>query len=167
MSSSPPPNPFRDTPAETPHTSETPIAAAPPKSESEDMTTHVNQEVTTPPAPAPAQQHPETTAPTLETTTPSSPTHIPAAPPPPVTQPRDDERVDPAIASLVAIFPTFDHDLLREILRECGGNEEQAVDILLGMSDPSHVPTINATAVSPLLLYSFPWCKPHCGFGTH
>lgn len=130
------------------HTSETPIAAAPPKSESEDMTTHVNHEVTTPPAPAPAQQHPERT-PTLETTTPSSPTHIPAAPPP---QTREDE-VDPAIASLVAIFPTFDHDLLREILRECGGNEEQAVDILLGMSDPSHVPTINATTVSSLVSF--------------
>lgn len=154
MSSSPPPNPFRDTSNESTNTSETPIAAAPPKSESEDMTTHVNHEVTTPPAPAPAQQHPErTTAPTLETTTPSSPTHIPAAPPPPVTQPREDERVDPAIASLVAIFPTFDHDLLREILRECGGNEEQAVDILLGMSDPSHVPTMNATTVSPLVSF--------------
>lgn len=47
---------------------------------------------------------------------------------------------DPRIASLLAIFPTFDHAILADVLDSCNGNEEQAVDILLGMTDPEHVP---------------------------
>lgn len=64
--------------------------------------------------------------------------------------------VDPKIASLAAIFPAFDQDLLRDILNECNGNEEQAVDVLLGMSDPNHVPSATTATVSdPLSCCAF------------
>ena len=67
------------------------------------------------------------------------------------------EADDPSIAGLLAIFPTFDHDVLKEILAQCNGNEEQAVDVLLGISDPTHVPTTvpaSATDVSQFLHFT-------------
>lgn len=110
-----------------------------------------SNEVLTPP---PSSAATLTTAPAASP--PTAPPYTSTTPPPPVTSPppmtattgvqspphsieaTDD---DAAIASLVAIFPTFDHELLHEILRQCNGSEEQAVDVLLGISDPSHVPT--------------------------
>ena len=82
---------------------------------------------------------------------PVEPTHTPVSPPSgatPTAATQDASPIDPAIASLVAIFPTFDHDLLRDVLNECNNNEERAVDILLGMSDPNHVPSTNVANVS-------------------
>ncbi|KAI0039766.1 hypothetical protein FA95DRAFT_1684134 [Auriscalpium vulgare] len=56
-------------------------------------------------------------------------------------RPAEDEFADPQIASLHAIFPDFDAALLQSVLESVGGNEDRAVDALLGMSDPEHVPT--------------------------
>jgi CUE domain len=58
---------------------------------------------------------------------------------------------DPRIVPLLAIFPTFDHAILADVLDSCNGNEEKAVDILLGMTDPDHIPQTNVQdIVSPL-----------------
>lgn len=62
--------------------------------------------------------------------------------------------VDPRIQTLVAMFPDFDHAILLDILESVNGNEDQAVDILLGMSDPNHVPSNTiASSSSPVSLH--------------
>ncbi|KAF9520973.1 hypothetical protein BS47DRAFT_1335060 [Hydnum rufescens UP504] len=55
---------------------------------------------------------------------------------------------DPRIVPLLAIFPTFDHAILADVLDSCNGNEEKAVDILLGMTDPDHIPQTNVQDIS-------------------
>lgn len=143
-------NPFHDPIA----LSEPPTAK--PNSEPSEMTTHVSNDTSATPLSA---QHPETPG-TTNTTSPAPrtvPTESPIASPPAVPAPvRNDAAVDPQIASLVAIFPNFDHDLLRDVLNECNGNEDQAVDILLGMSDPNHVPSTNVANVSGHLFWYCP-----------
>ncbi|KIM75984.1 hypothetical protein PILCRDRAFT_798452 [Piloderma croceum F 1598] len=47
---------------------------------------------------------------------------------------------DPRMASLQAIFPTFDEAVLQSVLESVGGNQDRAIDMLLGMSDPNYVP---------------------------
>jgi len=64
-------------------------------------------------------------------------------PPAPVTTTLgaiDDEPVDPRLASLLAIFPNFDPTVLGSVLDACDGDQERAVEMLLGMSDPNYVP---------------------------
>jgi len=55
---------------------------------------------------------------------------------------------DPRIVPLLTIFPTFDHAILADVLDSCNGNEEKAVDILLGMTDPDHIPQTNVQDIS-------------------
>jgi len=46
---------------------------------------------------------------------------------------------DPRVAALLGMFPDFDISLLQSVLESVAGNQDQAVDVLLGMSDPSYV----------------------------
>lgn len=68
--------------------------------------------------------------------------------PPPITQAEDtpalpqrppDDNVDPRIASLHAMFPDFDDSLLLSVLQSVNGDQDLAIDTLLGMSDPDYV----------------------------
>ncbi|TFY76361.1 hypothetical protein EWM64_g7655 [Hericium alpestre] len=68
-------------------------------------------------------------------------TQDPEAPILPERPHEDDDFADPQIASLHAIFPDFDAALLISVLESVGGSQDRAVDILLGMTDPDHVPT--------------------------
>ncbi|CAE6410970.1 unnamed protein product [Rhizoctonia solani] len=45
---------------------------------------------------------------------------------------------DPAVASLHAMFPDFDLLVIQSVLEATGGDKDQAVDSLLGMSDPEY-----------------------------
>lgn len=133
-------NPFHD-PADLAKSED--ANRAQPKVQLSEMTTHVIDDIPgTPPSAAPddsaTQQHPGDPMRTTNISPPSvlSPTTQVIVP------------VDARIAGLVAIFPSFDHDLLRDVLNECNNDEEQAVDILLGMSDPNHVPSTTVTNVS-------------------
>ncbi|KAJ7594458.1 hypothetical protein C8J56DRAFT_438239 [Mycena floridula] len=46
--------------------------------------------------------------------------------------------VDPKIAALRAMFPDFDDLLLQSVLDSVGGNQDRAIDVLLGMTDPEY-----------------------------
>ncbi|KAF8517656.1 hypothetical protein JB92DRAFT_3142279 [Gautieria morchelliformis] len=45
---------------------------------------------------------------------------------------------DPKVAALLAMFPDFDTSLLQSVLESVAGDQDRAVDVLLGMSDPSY-----------------------------
>ncbi|KZV73482.1 hypothetical protein PENSPDRAFT_682774 [Peniophora sp. CONT] len=65
---------------------------------------------------------------------------------PPTSQPQTggDEAIyasNTQLASLHAIFPDFDAETLQSVLESVGGDQDRAVDTLLGMSDPEHVST--------------------------
>ncbi|KAF8322219.1 hypothetical protein DL93DRAFT_2072093 [Clavulina sp. PMI_390] len=136
MSEPQPSTPAADTPA-------TPSDPAPtPKTSTNipEMTAHVLIDNTAT-SPNPFEDGHATTAP-IEPAANAAPQPTAATPitsPAPPSQP--ETPVDPQIASLAAIFPTFDHELMKDILNQCNGNEEQAIDVLLGMTDPSHVPS--------------------------
>lgn len=51
------------------------------------------------------------------------------------------EPVNPAVAQLKSMFPDFDDIVLQSVLDSVNGDQDAAVDLLLGMSDPSYVPT--------------------------
>ncbi|CDO69153.1 hypothetical protein BN946_scf185042.g55 [Trametes cinnabarina] len=53
--------------------------------------------------------------------------------------------LSPQVASLRAMFPDFDVVILQSVLDSVNGDQERAVDVLLGMSDPEYVSTHNAT----------------------
>ncbi|KAI0256357.1 hypothetical protein BJV78DRAFT_459074 [Lactifluus subvellereus] len=75
------------------------------------------------------------------TTTQQQPEDL-AAPPPALPQrPPVDEFADPKIASLHAIFPDFDAAILYTVVDSVRGDQDRAVDALLAMSDPNHVPS--------------------------
>lgn len=94
----------------------------------------------------------------------SAPQHEPALPPRPL-EPQDDihglggaeyapqapgqEPPNPAIAGLKAMFPDFDDIVLQSVLDSVNGNQDAAVDVLLGMSDPSYVSTHHVRPAFP------------------
>ncbi|KAK7043722.1 hypothetical protein VNI00_008334 [Paramarasmius palmivorus] len=45
---------------------------------------------------------------------------------------------NPQIAGLKAMFPDFDDAILQSVLESARGNQDQAIDTLLGMSDPDY-----------------------------
>ncbi|KAF8268603.1 hypothetical protein EI94DRAFT_1800237 [Lactarius quietus] len=61
--------------------------------------------------------------------------------PEPTEQPAVDEFADPKIAQLHAIFPDFDAAILYSVVDSVDGDQDRAVDALLSMSDPDHVPS--------------------------
>lgn len=54
---------------------------------------------------------------------------------------------DPSVAALHSMFPDFDPIILNSVLESVSGDQDKAVDALLGMSDPSYKPTIRPDAV--------------------
>ncbi|KAI0823441.1 hypothetical protein BC628DRAFT_1324987 [Trametes gibbosa] len=52
-----------------------------------------------------------------------------------------EEQVSPQAAALRSMFPDFDVVVLQSVLDSVNGNQERAIDILLGMSDPEYVST--------------------------
>ncbi|KAJ3556399.1 hypothetical protein NM688_g2047 [Phlebia brevispora] len=55
------------------------------------------------------------------------------------------EHLDPAIAPLKSMFPDFDDAVLQSVLESVNGSHDAAVDVLLGMSDPTYVSTQHQT----------------------
>lgn len=51
---------------------------------------------------------------------------------------QDDIPVDPRIAALRAMFPDYDDSVLQSILESVGGDQNSAIEVLLGMSDPQY-----------------------------
>ncbi|KAI0339975.1 hypothetical protein BDW22DRAFT_1361062 [Trametopsis cervina] len=64
-------------------------------------------------------------------------THVADELPPPEPQ----HNTDPSVAALKGMFPDFDDTLLESVLASVDHNQDAAVDLLLGMSDPSYVST--------------------------
>lgn len=64
--------------------------------------------------------------------------HDPQGSPPPA-QEHANEPVDPVVALLKSMFPDFDEGVIQTVLDSVSGNQDAAVDVLLGMSDPSYV----------------------------
>ncbi|TBU47317.1 hypothetical protein BD309DRAFT_988189 [Dichomitus squalens] len=52
-----------------------------------------------------------------------------------------EERVSPQVESLRAMFPDFDVTVLQSVLDSVNNDQERALDVLLGMSDPEYVST--------------------------
>ncbi|KAN0111447.1 hypothetical protein V8E52_008470 [Russula decolorans] len=80
------------------------------------------------------EEHP-TVAITTVAATPTTPPPLPV-----------DEFADPKISGLHTIFPDYDVAILHSIVDSVGGDQDRAVDALLAMSDPDHVPAQHATA---------------------
>ncbi|KAG9051391.1 hypothetical protein FS837_008488 [Tulasnella sp. UAMH 9824] len=68
------------------------------------------------------------------------PTSTPAATPAHPVTVEDEPELDPKVAGLQAMFPTFDAGVLQSILEVSGGDEDQAIETLLSMSDPEYKP---------------------------
>ncbi|KAF5369828.1 hypothetical protein D9758_001255 [Tetrapyrgos nigripes] len=94
--------------------------------------------VTTPPVAipsvtTPSNEHPQSASSTPEitpqTTRPEST--------PQTTQERD-APIDPRVSALRAMFPDFDDAVLLSVLESVGGNQDRAIDVLLGMNDPDY-----------------------------
>ncbi|KAH0828179.1 hypothetical protein J3R83DRAFT_3881 [Lanmaoa asiatica] len=58
----------------------------------------------------------------------------------PQMQETDTTPIDPRIASLKAIFPDFDDAVILSVLESTNNDHDRALDVLLGMNDPSFVP---------------------------
>ncbi|KAI1795526.1 hypothetical protein LXA43DRAFT_970457 [Ganoderma leucocontextum] len=52
-----------------------------------------------------------------------------------------EERVSPQVEALRAMFPDFDVLVLQSVLESVNNDQERALDVLLGMSDPEYVST--------------------------
>jgi len=63
--------------------------------------------------------------------------------------PAVDEFADPKISQLHAIFPDFDAAILYSVVDSVGGDQDRAVDALLAMSDPDHVPVHHVGTEQP------------------
>ncbi|KJA27831.1 hypothetical protein HYPSUDRAFT_51784 [Hypholoma sublateritium FD-334 SS-4] len=74
-------------------------------------------------------------------------------PPPQPTPQHERETVnDPGVISLRGMFPDYDDLILQSVLQSVSGNQERAIDALLGMSDPDYRSEAPATeAVTPQL----------------
>ncbi|TEB30372.1 hypothetical protein FA13DRAFT_1856907 [Coprinellus micaceus] len=56
---------------------------------------------------------------------------------------------DPRVAELRAMFPDLDDTILLMVLESVNGNQERAIETLLGMSDPDYKPETPAAAQAP------------------
>jgi len=77
----------------------------------------------------------------------NAPVHVATDPPPPAdptpVQPTATETVEetltnPQVTALQAIFPDFDPIVLQSVLDSVNGDQDRAIDKLLGMSDPEY-----------------------------
>ncbi|KAJ7661676.1 hypothetical protein B0H17DRAFT_1094205 [Mycena rosella] len=79
-----------------------------------------------------------------------TPTPTPATDSEPAPPPREREMVqDPRLAVLRAMFPDFDDSLLQSVLDSVNGNTDNAIDALLGMSDPDYTSEQAAAPQAP------------------
>ncbi|KAF8134240.1 hypothetical protein EV363DRAFT_1429853 [Boletus edulis] len=88
------------------------------------------------------------------------------SPPPQSTQPvvhaqppmqsTDPTSEDPHVASLKAIFPDFDDAVILSVLETTNNDHDHALDVLLGMNDPSFVPPNPPSAQAPNQFQSAP-----------
>ncbi|GJJ06333.1 hypothetical protein Clacol_000524 [Clathrus columnatus] len=53
---------------------------------------------------------------------------------------------DPGVATLHSMFPDFEISILASVLESVSGDHDRAIDVLLGMSDPSYKPIIRPDA---------------------
>jgi hypothetical protein len=58
--------------------------------------------------------------------------------------------VSPQLATLRSMFPDFDDGLLQSVLDSVGNDEAQAIDALLGMSDPEYKPETRPVQHAPM-----------------
>ncbi|KAG8214263.1 hypothetical protein J3R82DRAFT_11076 [Butyriboletus roseoflavus] len=80
----------------------------------------------------------------------------PTHPQPSMMQETDTTQTDPPIASLKAIFPDFDDAVILSVLESTNYDHDHALDVLLGMNDPSFVPPAPPLSQSPNQFQSVP-----------
>ncbi|KAG6866408.1 hypothetical protein C0991_004693 [Blastosporella zonata] len=66
--------------------------------------------------------------------------------PPTTTPPQETHPKDPRIAALHSMFPDYDELILYSVLDSVGGDQDRAIDALLGMSDPEYKPSTPAVS---------------------
>ncbi|KAJ3519892.1 hypothetical protein NMY22_g12995 [Coprinellus aureogranulatus] len=142
--------------------SETTKPASPPPQESTSTQPETQAPVEASKSPSPPKSpfdDPEaTTAPAAGSSSPSAAT----TPPPPVniatrpsqSSPSPPQDVpapagDPRVAGLRAMFPDYDDSILLMVLESVNGNQERAIEALLGMSDPDYKPDTPVTTQAP------------------
>jgi len=74
----------------------------------------------------------------VHVTTDSPPVTDPTPIQPAVAQPVEETPTNPQVAALKAIFPDFDPVILQYVLDSVKGDQDRAIDKLLGMSDPEY-----------------------------
>ena len=78
-------------------------------------------------------------------------------PPPGQETTQNEPHLDPTVAVLQGMFPDFDSSLLQSVLESVGGDQERAIDILLGMSDPSYKPQVRNDLVRNFIVLHACW----------
>jgi len=81
------------------------------------------------PTNADASHHPRSDSPPAADPTPVEPTTAP---------PVEEIATNPQVAALEAMFPDFEPIILQSVLDSVDGNQDRAIDKLLGMSDPEY-----------------------------
>ncbi|KAG6873535.1 hypothetical protein C0995_014405 [Termitomyces sp. Mi166 len=97
---------------------------------------------TTPPA--------DTNPPTITTTTSSTDATAGTTPTSTTITTTENRSKDPRIASLHALFPDYDDLILYSVLDSVDGDQDRAIDALLGMSDPEYRGEPAAPAPAPV-----------------
>ncbi|KAF8160687.1 hypothetical protein B0H34DRAFT_795571 [Crassisporium funariophilum] len=136
-------NPFE--PPAGPPPSQTPPAAAAAGAPATSTPYSQSPVTTSPTLVAPQLQTPPTTTPPAASATP------PAQPQPaqPAAAAVRDAPVDPRVSALRGMFPDYDDLILMSVLESVGGNQDLAIDALLGMSDPDYQSDPTPQAASP------------------
>ncbi|KAF8813913.1 hypothetical protein BYT27DRAFT_7220251 [Phlegmacium glaucopus] len=62
----------------------------------------------------------------------------PGVAPPAAEAPQRDTIMDPSVVALRAMFPDYEDLILMSVLESVGGDQDRAIDTLLGMSDPEY-----------------------------
>ncbi|GLB37813.1 putative CUE domain containing protein [Lyophyllum shimeji] len=88
--------------------------------------------------------NPGSSPPAANTNVNAPPSNTPTPSPPPTQTPPqalvqvEERPADPRIAALRAMFPDYDDLILQSVLASVNGNQDRAIDTLLGMSDPEY-----------------------------
>jgi CUE domain len=90
------------------------------------------------------ESHPENSQPTATLEHPQTSPNVPSVN---GGHNRSEAPEDPKVAALLSMFPDFDTSLLQSVLESVAGDQDRAVDVLLGMSDPSYTSTERADLV--------------------
>ncbi|KAI0081978.1 hypothetical protein K474DRAFT_1694672 [Panus rudis PR-1116 ss-1] len=109
--------------------------SSPPPETTTTSTTNVEQEPDAPHLPPRPSEEGERPAHTTTGLNPTADASATAA----TTPENEAEQLSPEVAALKAMFPEFDAIILQSVLESVNNNQERAIDVLLGMSDPSYV----------------------------